>query len=44
MNWKSIWAEFTDWYNENEQSEWEEQQQIIEEIVERHRKKIENKG
>ena len=36
MNWESIWAEFTEWYNENDQSSWEDQQKIIEDIVERN--------
>ncbi len=39
MNWNNIWAEFTEWYNENDQSSWEEQQIIIEKIVEQELKK-----
>ena len=39
MNWEKIWAEFSKWYIENEQSEWTEQQKIIEKIVEQELKK-----
>jgi len=39
MNWEKIWAEFSEWHNENEQSEWKEQQKIIEKIVEQELKK-----
>lgn len=38
MNWKKIWAEFTEWYNKNDQSSWKEQKEIIEKIVEQNRK------
>lgn len=34
--WKRIWEEFSEWYAENDQSSWEEQQKVIEDIVEKY--------
>jgi len=38
--WKSIWKEFEEWYAENDQSSWEEQQKVIEDIVDTYVRKF----
>ncbi|KKL19432.1 hypothetical protein LCGC14_2465530 [marine sediment metagenome] len=38
INWKLLWREFQEWYDENNDPEWEAQQLEIEALVEKQLK------